>query len=365
MIVFWISAALVSAIAGALIVHRAARALRPAGAENASVAVYRRQLAEIDDLAERGVLPEAERRSAHAEAARRLLAAADETAEPLKPPTRAGRIAVAAVAGLAPLVAIGVYLFIGSPQLPDQPFARRLAVWRADPSGLDDQQWVAVLQKIIIEHPRDARAYLFLARAQLSTGDPFSAMQTLRAGINVDRRRGDLWEALGVAEMARANGQITPDAIKDYQQASQLDPTMPGPRYYIGRAKLLNGDIAGGLADWRALDKILSPEDWRRRGLEQEIASVEKTGALPPPAPEPAAAAQGQQGFIRAMVDKLAGELQAHPDDPPGWARLIRSYQVLGDTQGRDAALAKVRDIFKNRPDDIKLIQDLASRPQP
>lgn len=365
MIAFWISAALVSAIAAALIVHRAAYALRPAGAEDASVAVYRRQLAEIDDLAERGVLPEDERRSAHAEAARRLLAAAEQKAEPAKPPTRAGRLAVAAVAGLAPLAAIGVYLFIGSPQTPDQPFARRLATWKADPSNLDPDQWVAVLQKVASEHPRDPKVYLFLARAQLAANDPFSAMQTLRAGIGVDRRQADLWEALAASEMGRANGQITPDAITDYQQANALDPSLPGPRYYIGRAKILKGDVDGGLADWRALDKVLPPEDPRHQGLENEIAGVERDHGLPPPVTAPAAPPAEQQGFIRAMVDKLAGELQAHPDDPPGWARLLRSYQVLGDTQGHDAAMAKVREVFKNRPDDIKLIQDLAARPQP
>lgn len=365
MIAFWISAALVSALAATLIVHRAARALRPAGAEDASVAVYRRQLAEIDDLAERGVLPEDERRSAHAEAARRLLVAAEQKAEPASPPTRAVRLAVAAVAGLAPLVAIGAYLFIGSPQTPDQPFARRLAAWKADPSNLDPDQWVAVLQKVASEHPRDPKVYLFLARAQLAANDPFSAMQTLRAGIGVDRRQADLWEALGAAEVARANGQITPDAITDYKQAIALDPSLPGPRYYIGRAKILNGDIDGGLADWRALDKVMPADDLRHKGLEDEIAGVERNHGLPPPVAAPAAPAAGQQGFIRAMVDKLAGELAAHPDDPPGWARLLRSYQVLGDTQGHDAAMAKVREVFKNRPDDIKLIQDLASRPQP
>ena len=65
MIWLWIAAALVSAGLAALIVHRAARARgrRPAG-ENPALAVYRRQLAEIDDLADRGLLAEAERRGA-------------------------------------------------------------------------------------------------------------------------------------------------------------------------------------------------------------------------------------------------------------------------------------------------------------
>jgi cytochrome c-type biogenesis protein CcmI len=80
MITFSIAAVLLSALAAILILQRASGAARRTDADP-TLAVYRRQLNEIDDLAERGLLAEGELKAARAEAARRLLGAA-RTAEP-------------------------------------------------------------------------------------------------------------------------------------------------------------------------------------------------------------------------------------------------------------------------------------------
>ena len=82
MIAFWVVAGVLSAAAAGLILRSAARAALGAGSADPTSAVYRRQLREIDDLAERGLIAEGERTSAHAEAARRLLSAADAAARP-------------------------------------------------------------------------------------------------------------------------------------------------------------------------------------------------------------------------------------------------------------------------------------------
>src|SRR5580700_542858 len=104
MIAFWIAAALLSAAVAVLIVLRSARAQAREPGEDPTLAVYRRQLSEIDDLAARGLLPDAERRSARTEAARRLLAAAD-AAPAAGGAGGKGRAAVIVVAARAPLVA--------------------------------------------------------------------------------------------------------------------------------------------------------------------------------------------------------------------------------------------------------------------
>jgi cytochrome c-type biogenesis protein CcmH len=364
MIAFWISAALVSAAAAVLILHRAARASRVDGAEDPALAVYRRQLAEVDDLADRGLLIEAERRSAHAEAARRLLAAADTAAPP--PRTGGTRLPIFVVAALAPLAAVGLYLFVGSPQTPDQPFAQRLSAWRAsDPGALTPDEMAAVLQRIVRERPKDPNAYFYLSRAQLADDDPFSAIQSLHTAIGLAPGRADLWIALGETEMAQANGDVGDEALKAFRQAAQIDPAAPEPRYFIARARIASGDVAGGLADWRSLDQSLAATDPRRQGLEQDIANVERTHALPAPPDQTVDQPRGQQAFIRAMVASLAARLKASPDDPAGWARLIRSYAVLGDEPDRAAALARAKALFKDRPADLRLVEQAASAPQP
>src|SRR4051812_35576230 len=124
MIAFWVAAALLSAAAVALVVYFAGREPQSARVDPAA-AVYRRQLDEIDELADRGLLAEDERKSAHAEAARRLLGAGEITGE--TPPTKRTRLLIVAGGVVAALAALGVYLVIGAPGQPDLPFKARAA----------------------------------------------------------------------------------------------------------------------------------------------------------------------------------------------------------------------------------------------
>ena len=73
MLLFWLLAALISVAVAALIMARAAAAERRGDPLDPTLEVYRRQLTEIDDLADRGLLRPAEQVAAHAEAGRRLL----------------------------------------------------------------------------------------------------------------------------------------------------------------------------------------------------------------------------------------------------------------------------------------------------
>src|SRR5581483_3212988 len=181
--------------------------------EAASTAVYRRQLAELDELAQRGLLPEAERRSARAEAARRLLRAADkEAAAPKLTTGGGGRLAL--VAAAVPLAGLGLYLLIGAPGYPDQPFLGRVAQWRAaDPSQLSPAQMAAVLQTIAAQQrPPDPKTLYFLSRAQLASGDAVSAEQSLKRAIGLNPKDPAYWAALGETFMAEGDGAVSADA---------------------------------------------------------------------------------------------------------------------------------------------------------
>jgi cytochrome c-type biogenesis protein CcmH len=47
--------------------------------------------------------------------------------------------------------------------------------------------------------------------------------------------------------------------------------------------------------------------------------------------------------MIEGMVATLADKLKSAPDDPDGWARLIRSYVVLGRKADAETALGDAR----------------------
>lgn len=357
MIAFWVVAGLLSAAAAGLILSNAARAARGAGTADPTLSVYRRQLAEIDDLAARGLMPEAERKTAHAEAARRLLAAADRDEAPW---SRDGalRKAVLAIAALTPLVAIGAYLFIGAPGLPDQPIKQRIATWReSDPATLSPPQLAVLLRQMIRERPADPEAYRFLALAEAASDNPYAAARAARKAIELAPERADLWEQLGEALTLQNEGEVTTEAEAAFTEALTRDPSRIASRFHLARAQAARGDREGAVAAFRALLADLPADDVERRQiLEQSIA--EASGAPTAPAAPP------QMDAIRGMVAGLAARLEANPEDPEGWVRLVRSYAVLGEAARRDAALEIARKRYAGNAEVLQAL-DAAAKTEP
>ena len=250
MIVFWVLAAAVSSLAVLLILVRAARAERRPPGGDPVMAVYRRQLEELDELAERGLLGADEHRSARAEAARRLIGEADRAPATADGPGRM-RILVMAAAALAPLLALAGYLVVGSPGLPDEPYKDRLKGWlqtaRTNPRGLRLPEMAAVLEDAIKAHPGDPQPMIYLAGAEAAEGDPASAARTLQKAVQFAPNDPRAWAAFGEVQVELAQGQITPDARQAFERARALDPAAPAPRYYLAQAKIAAGQVAAGL----------------------------------------------------------------------------------------------------------------------
>lgn len=401
MITFSIAAVLLSALAAVLILQRASGAARQTDADP-TLALYRRQLSEIDDLAERGLLAEGELKAARAEAARRLLGAA-KTAEPAAAEagqpraSRPLRLLVLAGAVAAPALAVALYMMLGKPGLPDQPFAARLNAWKqGDASQLSPGEMAAVLQTVVKERPKDAEAMYYLSRAQLAEGNVPAAVESTRKALRLQPDDDGLWSTLGGLLMLQGNGEVTQPAQAAFRQAVKLNPKSVPARYYLGRARIAGGDLNGGLADWRALAADMPAEAPERQQLDAEIIATAKAGHLVAPqksqaeppqqqaeagggaealagaltgqAPQggPGAGGPGAGGGPdpRQMVAALAARLEQNPNDLPGWSRLIRSYAVLGDPDKMKQAQDRARQIFKGQPEALKTIDSAAAAPQ-
>ena len=357
MIWFWIAAALISAGAAMLIIARAAGAAKRGGGGNPALAVYQRQMSEIDDLAERGLLAEGERRGARAETGRRLLAAADRdetAATPIRPVT------IVLAACIAPLLGLVIYLAIGAQGMTDQPFVRRVAQWEtADPQNLDAPRMAAILRGRAAKAPTDPEPLRYLALAELQSGQPLEAVQALRRATAVAPGNSNLWALMGDVLTLQADGDITPEARTAFRKALALDPKSVDARRFLAQAKIQSGDVAGGLAEWKALLADLPADDELRGPLSQAIEVVARTGKLPLPA-QP----QNQNApDIQAMVDGLAARLAANGDDPQGWVRLVRAYTVLGEIPKRDAALAEARKRYAGKPEVLKALDSALVKP--
>lgn len=358
----WIVAALMAALSAGLVMHRAARGAGAAGAPDPALDVYRRQLAEIDDLARRGLMAEDERRAARAETGRRLLSQADSASAPVQSQVRP--FAIMLLAGVPALLAVALYAVIGQPALPDLPFKARLAVWKTHPEQDSPQALGALLQELARQRPTDPEPLAKLAQLDVELNDIPGAAHALRRAAQLAPDNAAIIEMLSQVQIMQAQGKIDATAEATLQRLLKLDPGNATARYDLARARILRGDTAGGLADWKTLYAALAADDPRRPALATDIDAVEKTGkpAPPPAQPQAAAAAEAPSGdtaqMIQGMVDGLAARLKANPDDSAGWVRLVRAYTVLGQTDKRDAALAEARRRYAGRPDVLSQLND-------
>jgi cytochrome c-type biogenesis protein CcmH len=354
MIAFWVAAGLLSVAAAILILLRAAQAASRAAPADTTSVFYRRQLAEIGDLADRGLIGADERKSAEVEAGRRMLIAADQPAEAWSTAATRTPILIAAIA--APVLALGLYLALGSPGMADQPFSGRLVRWLAsNPATLQPPEMAAVLGKLTRDRPNDPEGFRFLALAEGASNNPAGAVRALKRAVRIAPQRADLWEMLGEAEIYQAGGDLTDDAKDAFAQTLKLEPKNIAARFHLARARIKAGDKAGGVADWRALLADMPASDPRRADLMLAIAEVEGTPGPKPAAPQ--GLPRDQMAMVQGMVSRLAQRLAANPDDPAGWVQLVKAYAVLGDTAKRDATLQSARARYADKPD---VLADLA-----
>ncbi len=358
MIALWVMAGLLSVLAAGLVLFFSARAGRTSAAADPTLSVYQRQLGELDDLAARGLMNGEEQKAAYAEAARRLLKASENVAEPWSASSNHRQI-VLVIAGLAALLALVVYQVTGRPGYSDQPMATRIQTWRgSDLSQLTAPQLAAVLQRETRLRP-DPEGYRFLALAESQSNNPSAAIRATRKALALAPQRADLWELLGTNLVEQANGEVQADAVAAFQRTLELDPGAVVPRFHLARALAQSGDQAGAVRGLEALQASLSPNDPRRSALDRALSE-----ARAKPGQQGESPLGPQAGMVRGMVQGLAARLKTNPDDPQGWVRLVRSYAVLGDTKARDAALADAKLRYRAQPDVLNQL-DEASRTEP
>ncbi|OYU70967.1 MAG: c-type cytochrome biogenesis protein CcmI [Alphaproteobacteria bacterium PA2] len=358
MITLWVAAGALSAAAAIVILLRAAGAASNGGSGDPTLDVYRRQLGELDALADNGLLDPDEHATAKAEAGRRLLGAADHQAAVWSSATTE-RPWVAGVVAVVGASALALYLLVGSSSLQDQPMFARIAKWRAtDPGQLTAPEMVVILRQVTAQRP-DPEGLRYLALAETQSQNPSGAARALRKAITLAPQRADLWEMLGEVLVIQADGQESEAAQNAFQEAIKRDPKAMVARFHLARARDQAGDRDGAVAALRAIEADLPSGDPRRQDVQQAI----REALAPRPAPSPEAPAVGgdQMGMIRSMVASLADKLKANPDDPDGWVRLVRSYSVLGDVKARDAALAQAQARYRGRADIMSQL-DAASK---
>jgi cytochrome c-type biogenesis protein CcmH len=390
---FWILVAGMTAAAVLAVLWPLARGAKETRS-GSDVDVYRDQLEEIDRDLKFGQIGAAEAEAARIEVSRRLIAAA-EMAGPItiarddaaahrrdrrsrkkpsrrrveaKQPSRRLRLGVGAAAVM--LICVGtffVYLKVGSPNLPGQPIAARIAAaQRKDPST----EQLAALEARTSQTPDDGKAWEAIAPIYTQVGwygDAVTARRNaLRLLDNTAEREADLGEAL----VAAANGIVTEEAKEAFDRSFRLDGANVSARFYIGLAAEQDGRKDEAARVWRTLLADAPPGAVWRPLVQTALARVEpaaatmvrKPGSNDSAAATANAAPDQREKMIRNMVDRLAARLRQDGSDVDGWIQLVRSYVVLDERVNARAAIADARRTLTGDPDKLRRLDDEAGR---
>lgn len=375
----WLVFAALAALAGAAL---ALPLLRRGADENRradyDLAVYRRQLADLEADRARGHIAEDEARAARLEIERRILAADAAAQTERAAPANRGRASALAAAALgAPLASLAIYALTGAPGAPDRPLAERAAPAAAMPADVADA--IAGLAARLREDPDNLEGWLLLGQSYAATERYREAADALANAAALAPGSADIAASAGEALFYAADGAVTPAAARRFDAALEIDPAHPGARYYRGLAAAQAGDLAAAFEAWTALARDAEPgAPWLPDLRAQLRAAADELGVAPPPvaraeadpAPGPggadiagAAAAvarmapEERQAAIEGMVARLEARLGESPDDVEGWRRLGRARQVLGDMEAARGAWRRAATLA---PDHLPTLGALA-----
>ncbi|MDP4822650.1 MAG: SDR family NAD(P)-dependent oxidoreductase [Aestuariivirgaceae bacterium] len=298
--------------------------------------------------------------AARAEISRRMLAA---DAARAAAPGGARQIMWAKLATVLsiPLLAIGLYMAEGRPNLAGIPHAERLA--NAEKTG-DFDALIAKVSAHLLKNPGDLRGWEVMAKSLSARGRYEEAAEAMAGLLKNAPLTADLLADYGEALVLANGGEMTDKAAISFGEALKRQPGHPKSAFFQGLALKQQGKTAEALALWKALlDNSPADAPWRaavNAAMEQAAAP-----AMPQLSDEQIAAAQemspqDRQAMIRSMVDGLAAKLAEDGKDLEGWLRLANARKMLGDMPAAIKALDDAAEIYKD--DKPALAQIAAAR---
>ena len=275
MTIFWIIAAALAFI-GPLFVAVPLLQSRPSPVPDApdnavKLSVYRDHLAELDDDRRAGRLSGDQYEQARGDLENRLIdEAPDAGAQFAAAPQRRHRAAAAVVSIAMPLLALGLYLALGTPgALRPQPVDAA--------HGLGQEQMDSLISRLaarLERNPQDANGWAMLGRAQTVLGrfSAASAAYAKAVALHPDDAQllSDYADALAMAQGGNLSGE--PDRL--VERALRADPDNAKALALAGTAAFDKKDFALALTHWNHLRSLIPPDSEFAKSIQASIAEA-------------------------------------------------------------------------------------------
>jgi len=364
MTLFWISVAAMSLIASALMLWPMWKknvSIPGVKQEQLNVVIFEDRLIELDAELASGALPQERYEQARNELRRDLLQNTD-TGTKAAGSVDAGRWIAPLIGVLVPVIAVYVYMQLGSPELVDKPPAIVQASQhqqKADPAQAagDMNTVIQRLQERLQNSPDDADGWVLLGRS-------LSMVQKFEAAASA---YGKAYELMGevpeiMAQYAETlaltkGGRFEGKPIDLLKRAGEIDPQSPRILWLLGVVAAQQGDSSRAIDTWNRLLAQLPPDSEAAEMVKSSIGQMKSSplvaSDVAPPVNTDDVKQAAAAGTVSLRVD-ISPELKARtaPDDTVFiFARAV---------QGSRMPIAAVRHQVKELPLTIILDDSLS-----
>lgn len=261
-----------------------------------NTAIYRDQLAELENDRRNGQLGEVDYQEARGELQRRLLEDTGEAEAALAAAARPWR-SLTALLVLLPIAAAGLYAWLGSPAGMDQ-MARR------DFSRDDIEQMVAGLAAKLEKEPENLQGWVMLARSYKAMRRHEQAERAYEKGFALVQQDPQLLADYADLLGSKAGGRLDGRPEQLIAQALALDPNHMQSLWLAGTAAFTRKDFAQAAAYWQRAQSQLEPGSEDAQMLASIIAEARQKQASAKTAG--ASAVRGRVELAAKVKDRAA-----------------------------------------------------------
>ena len=358
MAVFWMLAALMTAVALAFVLVPLVRGRPPSGptAVEANLEALRGQRRELEADIASGVVPAEARNEALAELIQRAEA---DLAAPTKAASTEQRTpwpAVAAAAIGIPVIAFGVYLAIGAPTAADPRVANAATMDTKNVADLVER-----LAQKVRERPDDAKGWALYARSTAALGryeESAKAYEHVMGLIPGDAQvMADYADVLGMVQGRSLAGR----PFEIVKNALMIDPRNTKALALAATAAMELGNFVESIGYWERLAALVPPGSDDEKEVREVIAELRTRAGIP----AAAKSAVAQAPAPAAQPGKsVSGVVTVAPEIASKIASTDTLFVFARSEGGPRAPLAVLRGSAKELPLRFALDDTMAMSPQ-
>ncbi|MBT3309614.1 MAG: c-type cytochrome biogenesis protein CcmI [Gammaproteobacteria bacterium] len=226
-----------------------------------NLAIFQQRLEELKQDLEGESINQEQFGQAEADLKRELLSDLEEEEQQAHQDSGAGRLAAVAVLVAVPVIAIGVYTQIGSPEAVDVQAASQRAEAKQGKVAFEDA--VAQLEKKLAQDPSNLEGWMMLAKSYRYLGRNAEIVKVYQRALSHfgDHPDPQLLLDYGEALADQQQGAWEGEPMVQLQRALEIDPNHADVLWFAGHIHFDMGKPQQALGYWERLSKVVPQND--------------------------------------------------------------------------------------------------------